>query len=1048
MRRRIRTTLPALALVLPLLAGGTAAASPAPAPGADRLANYTGVLDVAGLEALARLGIDRHEIAVTGAPGVPGGSRVEVVLSGEQARRLAAQGVHLAVESSAQARAQAQQEPGEGVFRRYSGPGGIAEELRRQIAEHPRTTKLVTIGKTVQGQDILAVKVSARASRTPDGRKPTTVYVGAQHAREWITPEMVRRLLDRVLDSYGRDPAITRLVDENELWFVPVANPDGYDFTFEEGNRLWRKNLRDNNGDGRITPGDGVDLNRNFPTKWGYDNEGSSPNPASETYRGPSPASEPETKALDALVKRITPEFLVNYHSAAELLLYGSGWQVSTSTPDDIVYAALAGDDREPAVPGYDPDLSAELYTTNGDTTTHVHEAHGTLGFTPEMATCASAAASVEGDAWEPQACGSVFEFPDDERLISAEFERNVPFALSVAQSAADPDDPVSAVGHRAEDFLVDTFSVSYGDPQTVAVVAKRSLRGVRMRYRIGDGPVRRAKVTQWQGGERYGAEGDQYYAELRGEVRGAKPGDRVEVWFEGRTDGGRSRKRERVESEHFTYTVASDTGRRVLVVANEDYTGVNPDQPDSVRSPEHLRAHVEALAARGIAADTWDVDAQGVPHDLGVLGHYDAVLWYLGENRLTQDPEDRITEVFGQPYEDVAVAERAQHLTLAMRDYLNEGGKLVHSGETAGYYGRLGTALGGIWYGLDGAPEEDCVVTSDAYGDCLLLADDFTQYYLGAYSRSSLSSAEGVRGTPGGPGAGLSLEFGGPAVEENPVDEPGAFTVTSDVLPVEQFPQFASRGIADYTGAKGPLLPVEGGSAAATRHSDNAYARLTRTFDLSGISAADAPALLAQMSWDIEPGYDSAFVEARTVGTDDWTTLPERGGATSRDVPTDCSVVGTHPRLAHYLTPGADCRPEGTTGEWHALTGDSAGWKQVAFDLSRFAGEEVEVSISYVTDGAVGGAGVLVDDTRLGTAAGAREAEGFEQGLGAWTAPGAPEGSPGNAADFEVSTGLGGRTAAVATEDSVLLGFGIEQVDVGRRAAVSGDAVQRLLGS
>ena len=65
-----------------------------------------------------------------------------------------------------------------------------------------------------------------------------------------------------------------------------VANPDGYDFTFTPGNRLWRKNLRDNNGDGQITIGDGVDPNRNYPTYWGYDNEGSSDEPASDTYRG------------------------------------------------------------------------------------------------------------------------------------------------------------------------------------------------------------------------------------------------------------------------------------------------------------------------------------------------------------------------------------------------------------------------------------------------------------------------------------------------------------------------------------------------------------------------------------------------------------------------------------------------------------------------------------------------------------------------------------------------------------------------------------------
>ena len=328
----------------------------------------------------------------------------------------------------------------------------------------------------MNGQDIVGVKVTLNANGVPDGQRPTTVYVGAQHAREWITPEMNRPLLDFILDSYGVDPQITQLVQQTEMWFIPVANPDGYDFTFEEGQRLWRKNLRDNDGDGMIAPGDGVDLNRNYPTRWGYDNEGSSPNPASETYRGPEPASEPETQALDALFARITPQFL-NYHSAAELLLYGVGWQVATPTPDDVIYEAMVGDDANPAVPGYDPDISAELYTTNGDTDTHMQEASGTLGFIPEMSTCEAASEVDPNDEWDPADCGSGFDFPDDEGLVQQEFVKNIPFALSVAASALDPDDPVSVVGRTAEDFRVDTFSVSYGDPQTVAVWAKRALR-------------------------------------------------------------------------------------------------------------------------------------------------------------------------------------------------------------------------------------------------------------------------------------------------------------------------------------------------------------------------------------------------------------------------------------------------------------------------------------------------------------------------------------------------------------------------------------------
>ena len=174
-------------------------------------------------------------------------------------------------------------------------------------------------------------------------------------------------------------------------------------------------------------------------------------------------------------MRRVGFEFFVNYHSAAELLLYGIGWQVATPSPDDVLYEAMAGDDADPAVPGYDPDISAELYTTNGDTDTYMQARYGTLGFTPEMATCEAASDVDPDDEWEAEDCGSGFEFPDDEELVQQEFEKNIPFALSVAESADDPDDPESVVGRTAEDFRVDSFDVSYGDPQTVAVVAKRS---------------------------------------------------------------------------------------------------------------------------------------------------------------------------------------------------------------------------------------------------------------------------------------------------------------------------------------------------------------------------------------------------------------------------------------------------------------------------------------------------------------------------------------------------------------------------------------------
>ena len=139
------------------------------------------------------------------------------------------------------------------------------------------------------------------------------------------------------------------------------ANPDGYQYTFDH-ERLWRKNLRDNDGDGEITAADGVDPNRNFDEHWGYDNEGSSPDPADETYRGPSAASEPETQAMQGLIDRIKPKFQSNFHSFGEWLLYPQGWQVGTLDADYPIYVATGGtddavsggiDDDSSAIPGF-----------------------------------------------------------------------------------------------------------------------------------------------------------------------------------------------------------------------------------------------------------------------------------------------------------------------------------------------------------------------------------------------------------------------------------------------------------------------------------------------------------------------------------------------------------------------------------------------------------------------------------------------------------------------------------------------------------------------
>ncbi|WP_211254447.1 M14 family metallopeptidase [Knoellia sinensis] len=1024
-------------LVAGLLLGAGPASS---APPGDRLDVYEGTLSTGQIDELVALGVDRHDLRlnrVQGASGAKAEVRVEAILSDAQARGLARKGVEMKPKKvkgqTASERATAAAAEGYEVFNTYLGTTGIKAEYEQAARANPTIAKAMSIGKTTNGTDIIALKVSKNAARQKDGLKPAVLYMGAQHAREWITPEMNRRLMHHVLDNYGSDSRITRLVDSTELWFVPVANPDGYDFTFTEGNRLWRKNLRDNNGDGTIAPGDGVDLNRNYATKWGYDNEGSSPAPGSETYRGPSPNSEPESKALDGLVGRVGFEFMVNYHSAAELLLYGTGWQVSTPTPDDVIYEAMAGDDAEPAVPGYDPDISAELYTTNGDTDTHMTERHGTLGFTPEMSTCEAASDSVPDDEWLAEDCASGFNFPDDEGLVQTEFLKNIPFALSVAASAHDPDDPASVVGRDAAPFVMDTFEVSHGASQEVAVTAKRSLRNRNFHYRVNGGPARTAAAPEWAGGERYGDENDDYYAEFRGTVPGARAGDRVEAWFTGVETAQGNGTAGRVESEHMTYTVEDSTPGDVLVIADEDYKGVNPTYPAGTNAPKYAAQHVAALEAAGYDADVWDIDAQGVPHHLGVLGHYDAVLWYLGDNRLTQDAEDeRINTPFG-PLPDIAVAERAQYLTLAVRDYLNEGGKLIHSGETAQYSGLpgIGDAVGGLFYGLNGDPEAECVISSlpGFFEDCLILADDFRQYYLGAFTRTSTADAGGVSGTAE-PLDGYEGTFGGPVVTgANPLDEAGVFQPTSDVLPVADFPQFASRGALEYAAAGvDPFAPVEGTRYAGAVHADSSYMRLSKTVDLSAASAAQ---LRFQISINTEPSYDNVIVEARSAGQDNWTTLPDLNGGTQTDPPAECEpdgfLLGMHPFLAHYLA-GPGCTQPGSSGTWNSFTGSTDGWHQAAFDLSGFLGDSVELSISYVTDPATGGIGAFVDDTHV-VVDGVDSADGFEGATSTWTVGGPPEGSAPNQGNWVFSERLIQSFAATSTADSVLLGFGLEQL-------------------
>jgi hypothetical protein len=375
----------------------------------------------------------------------------------------------------------------------------------------------------------------------------------------------------------------------------------------------------------------------------------------------------------------------------------------------------------------------------------------------------------------------------------------------------------------------------------------------------------------------------------------------------------------------------------------------------------------------------------------------------------------------------------------MAVRDYLNGGGKLAHTGETTAYYGALGAALGGIYCGLNGAPDQDCVITDDFFSDCLLLADDFTQYYLGAFNRTRREEPTALEG--------ISPPFGGSTADFDPRHrtrrtEAGTFLPTSVVLPPAQFPQFDSRVSSRYVG--GPPSTAEtfqGDWFVNGMHADNSYMRLSRTIDLTVIIVQQQPMLDFALAYDTELGYDKVIIEAHTVGQDDWTTLPDIDGITDTGVPTGCEagfLLEEHPFLVRYLTVGNQAgEPTGTTGSWNRRTGlPLSQWQQLRFPLAAYVGQQVEVVISYVTDFAGGGAGVFIDQTSLELDNQQLEIEGFEAGLGPWTSEAPPPGSPTTGGGFVRSQSPVG--ASISTQDSVLLGFGVEQIsDPAQRAAL-----------
>jgi len=237
------------------------------------------------------------------------------------------------------------------------------DEMVAYVAAHPTIALLDTIGTSLEGRVIEAVKISDNVA--VQETEPEALVVGCHHARELMSVELPLYLMRRLLDGYGTDPVLTSLVNERQIWIVPIVNPDGYVYVQNnsggQSDSWWRKNRRVN-GDGSI----GVDLNRNYSFNWGYDDVGSSPNPSAETYRGTASFSEPEISGLRDFMAVHAFSISASFHSYGALFLYPWGY-APLDTPDNAIFKALG--DSVSSQNGYlagNPKNGA-IYLTNGD---------------------------------------------------------------------------------------------------------------------------------------------------------------------------------------------------------------------------------------------------------------------------------------------------------------------------------------------------------------------------------------------------------------------------------------------------------------------------------------------------------------------------------------------------------------------------------------------------------------------------------------------------------------------------------------------------------